>query len=372
MSLNSKKCNQCGTPVPKNKKYRVIVRVNGKRVCKTVNNLELAKDIEGKLKVDIARDEFDIQKKKPAITLDEFWQQKYLPWLKVNKKSWSIDRYNYENHLNPSFGKKSLDSICTFDIEKLILSLKKRKNQQGNPLAAASIKHQLVLLTRIYNVAEQWGVFSGQNPCKKIKKPKLNNQITEYLSHEELSRLLKVLETWKYPMQASIVSFSLYTGLRPNEVFKLEWKDVNFEKGTITLRDPKGILDQILPLSPKAIDILNNVPKDYDTPFIFYSVLGKQRRTILHGWKQIKVAAGIHKSFRYYDFRHNFASYLVSSGVSLYQVQKILTHKDASTTMRYAHLSDQALRDTANLSGELLTLNTIDNITEIKDFQNGK
>jgi integrase len=38
----------------------------------------------------------------------------------------------------------------------------------------------------------------------------------------------------------------------------------------------------------------------------------------------------------------------------LYQVQKLLTHKDSSTTMRYAHLSDKSLRDTVNLSDELL------------------
>lgn len=371
MKLNAKKCNHCGTPVPKNKKYRVIVRVNGKRKTKTVKNLELARDIESKFQVDVARDEFDIQKKKPDITLHEFWEQKYFPWLKVNKKSWSIDFYNYHNHLKPAFGKKPLDSVTPFDIEKMIVSLKKRKNQQGNPLAPATIKHQLVLLTRIYNVAEQWGVFSGQNPCKKVKKPKLNNQVTEYLSNDELFRLLEVLETWEHPMQSSIVLFSLYTGLRPKEVFKLEWRDIDSEKDTVTLRDPKGVLDQILPLSPKALNVLKNVPKEYDTPFIFYSVMGKQRKTINHGWKQIKEAAGIHDSFRYYDFRHNFASYLVSSGVSLYKVQKILTHKDASTTMRYAHLSDQALRDTANLSGELLTPQTNATITKLKDVQNG-
>jgi len=43
-------------------------------------------------------------------------------WLKENKKSWNIDNYNYENHLKPAIGNKSLDSITPFDIEKIVLS----------------------------------------------------------------------------------------------------------------------------------------------------------------------------------------------------------------------------------------------------------
>ena len=372
MKLTTKKCLRCGTPIPKNKKYRVIVRVNGKRISRTVDNLELARDIEGKLKVDIARDEFKIQKKKPTITLHSFWEHQYLPWIKENKKSWDIDNYNYRCHLKPVFGNKSLDSISPFDIEKLVLTLKKRKNKQGDPLSPTTIKHQLILLNRIFNVAEQWGVYSGQNPCKKVKKPKINNQVNEYLSSNELSRLLKVLEAWDNRMQASIVLFSLYTGLRPNEVFKLEWSDINSEKKTVTLRDPKGVLDQILPLSPKAINVLEDVPKEYDTPSIFYSTNGKQRNTIRHGWKQIKELAKIHESFRYYDLRHNYASYLVSSGESLYTVQKLLCHKDSKTTQRYAHLADEALRNAVNLSDDLLEPKAKSEVVNLEVPKNGK
>ncbi len=373
MKLSTKKCKKCQSTIPtKGKTYKVIVRYRGKKITRTATNLELAKDIEGSLKVDIARGEYKIQKKKPAKTLHEFWKHQYLPWIKENKKSWDIDNYNYGCHLKPAFGHKSLDSISPFDIEKLVLKLKKRKNKQGKPLSPTTIKHQLILLTRIFNVAEQWGAYSGQNPCNKVKKPKINNQVNEYLSSNELSRLLGVLETWENKMQASIVLFSLYTGTRPKEVFKLEWRDVNFEKNTVTLRDPKGILDQTLPLSPKAVNVLQDVPKKYDTPFIFYSVNGKRRKTIRHGWKQIKELAGIHQSFRYYDLRHNFASYLVSSGESLYTVQKLLCHKDAKTTQRYAHLADEALRDAVNLSDNLLEPKTKNKVVNLEDHKNGK
>jgi integrase len=172
------------------------------------------------------------------MTLNEFWEEKYLPWLKVNKKSWKIDQYNFNKNLSPALGKQTLDAISPFDIEKLVFLLKNRKGRLGKPLSAAYIKHQLVLLTRLFNVAAQWGVFTGQNPCNKVKKPRLNNQIVEFLSENELTRLINTLESWSDRMQASIVSFSLYTGLRPSEIFKLEWRDIHFETANITLRDP--------------------------------------------------------------------------------------------------------------------------------------
>ena len=373
MKLSAKKCKKCNAIIPRrNKIYKVIVWVNGKRRTRIVQNLELAREIEGKFKVDIARNELDIQKKKPTKTLHEFWKHQYFSWIKENKKSWDIDNYNYRCHLKPAFGNKSLDSISPFDIEKLVLTLKKKKNKQGTPLSPTTIKHQLILLTRIFNVAEQWGVYSGQNPCNKVKKPKINNQVNEYLNSDELSRLLEVLKTWENKIQASIVLFSLYTGIRPKELFKLEWRDIDYEKNTVTLRDPKGVLDQMLPLSPKAVKVLKDVPKEYDTPFIFYSVSGKQRKTIRHGWKQIKELAGIHQSFRYYDLRHNFASYLVSSGESLYTVQKLLCHKDSKTTQRYAHLADEALRDAVNLSDKLLEPKTKSKVINLKDHTNEK
>jgi site-specific recombinase XerD len=60
--------------------------------------------------------------------------------------------------------------------------------------------------------------------------------------------------------------------------------------------------------------------------------------------------------FRLHGLRHHYASSLVSAGVDLYTVSKLLTHKDTKTTQRYAHLADQALRDAVNLSDRLQTV----------------
>ena len=353
IKLNSKKCEKCGEPVPKkNKKYRVCVRVNGKRETKVVNNLELARDIEGKLKINNVRGDFNIHKKKEAITLDEFWK-KYLPWLKENKKSWISDGYNYKKHLKSEFGNKPLDAISPFAIESFVVKMKKEKNKGGAPLAVATIKHQLVLLTRIYSVASKWGLYTGENPCQKVSKPKLNNHVTEFLNDDELNRLIDTLDTWPNKMTAGFIYFLLHTGLRRGELFKLTWKDVDLDRQVLILKDPKGKLDQTLPMSDKASDVIKNLPKEFKTPWIFYGKNGSQRKDFKGPWLRVRKAAGLPENFRLHGLRHHFASSLVSAGVDLYTVQNLLTHKDASTTMRYAHLADQTLRDAVRLSDKL-------------------
>ena len=219
----------------------------------------------------------------------------------------------------------------------------------------------------------QWGEFTGQNPCKRVEKPKPNNTIVAFLSNDEVTSLTKILNEWPDLIPAAVIRFALFTGVRRSEIFKLEWKDINLKQKTMTLRGPKGKKDTTLPLSPQAMEVLENVPREFETPFIFYSTNGAKRATIRHTWAKVKGAAGLPESFRFHDLRHNYASHLVSNGVSLYSVQALLAHKDAKTTQKYANLNDDALRQAANLSGQLLDKSGEEtNVSDIKEVQNGK
>lgn len=371
MKVGSKKCHQCGAQIPRNKIYRVIVWVNGIRTTRSVDNLELARDIESKMKDQITRGELGIQKKGRTITLNEVWE-KYLPWVKVNKKTWLNDQYHYDLHLKPNFGDKSLDAISPFDIHKFMAQMKKSESKRGTPYAPATIKHQLVLLSRLYSVAEQWGLYSGDNPCRKVKKPKLNNQVTEFFTDDELNRLLDVLDKWHNRMSAGFILFSLYTGLRRGELFKLTWEDVDLARKSMILKDPKGKLDQTLPLSDKAVEVLKNLPREFETSWVFYGKNGKQRTDFKGPWDRIKKAAGLPQGFRLHGLRHHFASALVSAGIDLYTVQKLLCHKDASMTQRYAHLADKTLRDAVNLSDSLLEKKEVTQVVNTETFKNAK
>jgi integrase len=352
--LDAKSCPSCGAVFGRDKKFRVCVSVKGKRVNRMVDNLTLAREAEAAIKGDLVRNEFDIsvhRVQKPT-TLDDVWE-KYLPWAREHKKSWRDDFYHYGKHLQPRFGAKAMSAITPFDIERMKIELKQGKNQHGRPFAKATIKHQLVLLKRLFNIAINWGLFTGENPVTRVEMPKLDNQKTEYLDMDEIGRLLNVLESWPCRDTAAFIKFAMYTGLRRGELFKLTWSDVNFEQGRVTIRDPKPGKTQTIPISEEALEVLAELPRT--SGFVFPGKDGKQRTDFKGPWLKIRKVAGLPSGFRFHGLRHNYASHLVSNGEDLYTVGKLLLHKHASTTQRYAHLSDGRLKEAAKKSGKLLS-----------------
>lgn len=351
--LEAKACSNCGRPFGRDKRYRVCVSIKGKRVTRVVDNLTIARETEAAIKGDLVRGEYEINRgAKQLSALDALWAR-YLPWAKENKKTWRCDQYNYETHLAPRFGKKHLDSISGLDVERLKLEMKKGTSKQGKPYSTATIKHQLVLLKRLYNLAKRWGVFAGENPMDRVEVPKLDNLRTEFLTDEESGRLMKTLDTWPCRESAAFVKFTLYTGLRRSELFKLTWDAVDFGRSMITLREPKGGKTVTIPISSQALDVLTGL--EPASPYVFPGKGGQQRTDFKGPWLRIRQAAGLPENFRFHGLRHHFASTLVSNGVDLIVVQSLLCHKDSRTTQRYAHLSPGAIMDAAQRSGRLLT-----------------
>lgn len=147
----------------------------------------------------------------------------------------------------------------------------------------------------------------------------------------------------------------MVTGLRRGELLKLEWRDIDFEKGFVHLRDPKGGKDAQVPLNEQARTILSDLPKK--SVFVFPGPRGGKRVEVVRAARKICDAAGLPKDFRpFHGLRHAYASRLVSNGLPLIAVQALLTHKSSRMTERYAHLADAALKSAATLAGGLMTL----------------
>jgi integrase len=351
--LDTKECTKCGNTFGRDKKYRVTVSYHGKRIARVVDNLTIARETEAAIKGDMVRGDYDINRNNKKVpTLKQVWER-YLPWAKEHKKSWIDDFRYYHKHLEPRFANKKLDEISALDIERLKLDLKRGTNRRGKPYAPATIKHQLVILRRLYNLARKWDLYDGKSPLESVTMPKLDNQQTEFLTNDQLIRLLEVLEKWPFRDSVAFIKFALFTGLRRGELFKLTWDDIDFERSLVRLRDPKGGKTENIPVSPEALRVLRDL--EVTSSHVFPGKDGKQRSNFNGPWSRIRKAAGLPENFRFHGLRHHFASTLVSAGYDLLVVQKLLTHKDSRTTQRYAHLSPGVLKEAAQKSGELLT-----------------
>ncbi|MGR0479993.1 MAG: tyrosine-type recombinase/integrase [Candidatus Electronema sp. V4] len=270
-------------------------------------------------------------------TLDRLWEA-YRVQLRDNSST-KTDSGRYDRHLRQLFGGREPGEISRLELDRLRISLLKTHSPQ-------TVKHVLALLKRIISFGCGHG-WIAPLPFK-IELPPVDNVKTEDLSQEQLRRLLTVLEADGGPA-AQMMRLALCTGMRRGELFKLQWSDVDFERGFIHLREPKGGRSQKIPLNSSARELLLAVPRQ-SGGYVFPAKDGGLRRDISKEARAIKAAAGLPADFRpLHGLRHVYATMLASSGkVDMFTLQKLLTHKSPQMTQRYAHYRDEAMLRAAN------------------------
>jgi integrase len=263
---------------------------------------------------------------------------------KGNYRTLKTDISNFK-HLE-TLADKEPREIAKLDVDRLRLKLSKSKSSQ-------TVKHVLVLLKRIVNFGANRGISEALK--FKIEMPRLNNEKTEDLTPDELSRLLDAISKADCLQAANLMRMALFTGMRRGELFRLQWTDLDFDRGFIHLRDTKGGKDQIIPMNAEARKILQGHERT-ESAFVFPGRSGQKRVDIKKTVNRIKDAAGLPKEFRaLHGLRHVYASMLASSGqVDMYTLQKLLTHKSPQMTQRYAHLRDESLRAASELAGNII------------------
>lgn len=281
-------------------------------------------------------------------------------------KGIAIDKNRYRKHLEKNIGSNEFVNLTPNDIN----TLKKTISKGRSP---ATVKNVLELLRRLSNFAQKQHLCPGLSFT--IKMPKINNIKTEYLTNEEIIRLKKAIDKDPNQQVANLMKLALFTGMRRGELFKLKWEDIKFEQGFIKIVDPKGGEDRQIPLNEAARDLLEKHPRG-KSPYVFPGKKGSQRKDINHQANRIKKNAKLPENFRpLHGLRHTYASLLASSGkVDMYVLQKLMTHKHVSTTQRYAHLHDDALKRAASLGSDLImgTSSPIDRLLDssIGDLSN--
>jgi integrase len=280
-------------------------------------------------------------------TISKLWD-KYCDTFSTNK-ALRNEQNKFDRYLRDDLGKKEPKELLPLDVDRLRLRLQKK----GKKTTAARV---LELLRRSIN----FGIKRGLVPpiSFKIEIPRLNNQTTEDLKPEQLKKLIKALDDDEDQTAANVMRVALFTGMRRSEILALKWVNIDFERGFITLEDPKGGRNQLIPLNEPARAVFDSIYRKRNNPFVFP---GRKKKSHLtdckESFKRIVKAAELPAGFRpLHGLRHVYASMLASSGkVDMYTLQKLLTHKSPLMTQRYAHLRDDALRRASGVAGELIT-----------------
>jgi len=283
------------------------------------------------------------QRRKVIPTLKVFFTETYLPFAKQHKRTWNDDVKMFNLRLNRKFGKLPLHQIKRVSVQEFHTKL----SEEG--LSPATCDHYIKLLRRVLNYAVDCETIET-NQLIRIKLFNADSNKERYLNDTELARLLQVLHGHNNNVVSSIILFLLSTGARLNEALTATWENIDVASKTwrINADISKSKRMRAIPLNSAALDVLANMETQglYSHVFI-NTTTGKPYTCIKKTWHGIRKKAGV-DDLRLHDLRHNYASMMVNSGRSLYEVQHILGHSDPKVTMRYAHLSTETLHAAAN------------------------
>lgn len=296
-----------------------------------------------------------VKAQKAVITYAEFFADHYLPYVKPRKRSWKRDEELYRLRIHDVFGSKRLNEITRQQIQTFHSSL------LDQDLAPASCDHHIKLLRQSLNLAITWDMLE-KNPAGGIKLFNVDNKVEHYLDAEELQRLLAVLRANDPPNVCAVALFLLSTGSRLNEALQATWSQIDRQNRVwrIPASNSKSKRIRSVPLNDSALDVLDSLEllstRDALTKsdYLFINRLtGKPLTTVHKVWSRLRAKAGL-PHLRIHDLRHQYASFLVNSGRTLYEVQLILGHSDSKVTARYAHLSTATLQAAANSASVLI------------------
>ena len=311
---------------------------------------EKAKDTQASIRLG-ADPRAEDNARKAVPTFSAFMDQQYFPHVRTRKRTAAKDEEYYRLRLKDVFGRKRLNQITRREIQLFHSKL----HDEG--LAPATCNHYLKLLKRAFNLAIQWEVVDGPNPAVGIQQFRELNQVENYLDDEQLQRLLSVLKKDKNRTVCGIVLYLLSTGARLNEALQARWSLIDTEHRVwrIPATNSKSGKVRAVPLNDAALEVLSKQDTEDDFEHVFINrQTGLPYTTIQKVWERLRRKAGL-EHVRIHDLRHSYASMLVNSGRSLYEVQQILGHSNPKVTQRYSHLSTATLQDAAGSAADRIS-----------------
>lgn len=252
--------------------------------------------------------------------------------------------YDYRNMLrgvvNPVLGGIKVSEITFTDIQAFHLKRRETPYQANRGV---------MILSKMLNLAEDWGLRPmNSNPTKRIKRYP-EEEKKRYLDEVEQERLGTVLANMLQNEEITRYVFAafyllLLTGCRLGEIQKLKWDYVT--RTHLELPDSKTGRRRI-PLPREARALLNTLDRREGNPYVILGTHSDGHYNDLQKpWRKIRERAGLN-DVRVHDLRHTYASVAVMNGIDPFTLKEILGHKNLSTTLRYAHLSDDAVQKAA-------------------------
>jgi integrase len=241
------------------------------------------------------------------------------------------------NHAVAAFGDRRIETLQPIELDVW-----------RSQLPALSAHYIFRAFRQVLEYAVAMGLLAA-NPTARIRNTRaaVRREQRPFESWEEVEAIAAELD----PRYAAIPIVLVGTGLRPEELFALERRDLDLDAGVLrvervytqrVLKEPKKSSRQRrrVPLRARVVEALRTLPPRIDTPLLFPAARGGHidlEKFRHREWTPALRAAGIEHR-RVYDCRHTFASWAIAGGIQLFYLARIMGTSVAQIDATYGHL----------------------------------
>jgi len=233
-------------------------------------------------------------------------------------KSWREAERILEREFIATFGQRDIREIKRFDVlEMMDAALARGSSYQANRI----LSH----IRKLFNWCVERGVVEA-SPIVGLKPPTKEISRERALNGDEVIRLLRACRNDVYPFR-QFAPLLLATAQRRGELAEMRWSEIDFEAKTwvIPSERSKNGKAHVVPLSPFALGMLDEVPRFLDCDYVFTAT----RKSPVSGFSKAlrRLSEGSQTAdWRWHDLRRTAASRMARAKVAPHVVEKVLNH----------------------------------------------
>lgn len=207
-------------------------------------------------------------------------------------------------------------------------------------VSGATVKTELDLLSKLLDwaVKEKGIALPAGNPVAGVRKPGGSKARERRLTAQEWEALERECRASRNPWLPAAVALAVETAMRQGELLALRWKEVDKGRRLAMLRETKNGEARAVPLSSRALQVLQALPVSVDG-----RVIPQDRMTVYKAFERAVARAGI-QDYTWHDLRHEALSRLAERGdLSVLELAAVSGHKTLQMLKRYTHLQAENL-----------------------------
>jgi integrase len=274
-----------------------------------------------------------------ATTVKAFAERWLDEIVRPKRKPNTLRDYEYliEHKIVPALGHLAVQRVTKDDVLQLHIAMKDTPRRANYTIST---------FRALMTYAEDCGLRPPlSNPARRVEMYRERPR-ERFLSEVEIGKAAEAIRAAEGahkigPHAAAGLRLALFTGARSGEIVAAQWRHIDWHRNIIRLPDSKTNEPRTIHLSEAAVEVIKALPRV--GPFIVAGAKpGEAYKNLSRAWIVAREYGGL-SDVRLHDLRHSYASLAAGRGVSLQMIGKLLGHKVAATTQRYAHLTRDAV-----------------------------